>query len=519
MSPVVHRIAFAFLFVTSLPMAMAATTAQIDAARAKGLWWLITHQNGDGRWKNVGGMEVQSTAAAVEAMTNAGVKKGNSYGAAVAWLKNADAPSVDALSRKITALSGVGVNEKTDLDLLLSWKNTPAGSYGLWASYWGAYSQFTTSFPDTPLAFGAIRAGQYTYTNQTNDLANAVYCAILPAQKTDGSWSYFKSQASLPTAPPASPGNILSTAYTVFELQAIRTATGWDAISCGTSYSLVTGINNGISWLLTQKNPDNGFGANGQSTVLETVLAYRALNAVQPANAAIGPALDYLISKQDSVGGSWQNDPLQTGLVLKAFPATVMTDSNNDGIPDAVASLMGNPDARSLVVGNGQSVPGVTIPAVLASTAYLNQPFSISLTAPAGTSPFAWAITTGGLPPGLSLSSTTGSTVSISGAPTAVGNYNFAYTVTDATGASSATIAQIDVLRAPSAPADGDLNGDGVVDVADVALAERIALGLVAPTALQMSHGDVAPAGSPDGVVDAADVARIRRKALGLEAF
>ena len=66
---------------------------------------------------------------------------------------------------------------------------------------------------------------------------------------------------------------------------------------------------------------------------------------------------------------------------------------------------------------------------------------------------------------------------------------------------------------------DGDLNGDGVVDVADVALAERIALGLIVPTATQLAHGDVAPAGAPDGVIDAADVARILRKALGLETF
>lgn len=65
---------------------------------------------------------------------------------------------------------------------------------------------------------------------------------------------------------------------------------------------------------------------------------------------------------------------------------------------------------------------------------------------------------------------------------------------------------------------DGDLNADGIVNVADVALAERMALGLVTPTANQLLHGDVAPAGG-NGVIDAADVARIRRKALGLENF
>ena len=66
---------------------------------------------------------------------------------------------------------------------------------------------------------------------------------------------------------------------------------------------------------------------------------------------------------------------------------------------------------------------------------------------------------------------------------------------------------------------EGDINADGVVDVADVALAERIALGLIVPTTSQLAHGDVAPAGAPEGVVDVSDVARIRRKALGEENF
>lgn len=68
------------------------------------------------------------------------------------------------------------------------------------------------------------------------------------------------------------------------------------------------------------------------------------------------------------------------------------------------------------------------------------------------------------------------------------------------------------------AQGDGDLNGDGLVDVADVALAERIALGLLIATPDQLARADVAPA-TPNGVIDAADVARIRRKALGLEFF
>lgn len=65
---------------------------------------------------------------------------------------------------------------------------------------------------------------------------------------------------------------------------------------------------------------------------------------------------------------------------------------------------------------------------------------------------------------------------------------------------------------------DGDINGDGVVDAADVMLAQQIALGLITPTVSQLAHGDVAPSGG-NGVINAADLVLIRAKALGLISF
>lgn len=70
---------------------------------------------------------------------------------------------------------------------------------------------------------------------------------------------------------------------------------------------------------------------------------------------------------------------------------------------------------------------------------------------------------------------------------------------------------------------DGDINGDGVVDTADVLLAEQIASGLIAPTVSQLAHGDVAPlvngVPAPDGMIDVRDVLIIERKAFGLVNF
>lgn len=82
-----------------------------------------------------------------------------------------------------------------------------------------------------------------------------------------------------------------------------------------------------------------------------------------------------------------------------------------------------------------------------------------------------------------------------------------------------------DPLDPDSKPAvvAGDLSGDGVVDVADLALAERILLGQVSPTADQLARGDVAPLinglSQPDGVFDTGDFLLIQRKALGAVNF
>ncbi|MHB8728228.1 MAG: dockerin type I repeat-containing protein [Sulfuricaulis sp.] len=90
--------------------------------------------------------------------------------------------------------------------------------------------------------------------------------------------------------------------------------------------------------------------------------------------------------------------------------------------------------------------------------------------------------------------------------------YYYVVTAVNAVGGES--VASTPVTGAP-APANGDLNGDGVVDAADVAISERIALGLIVPTAAQLAHSDI----NGDGVIDASDVEHIRRKALGLETF
>ncbi|MFT4614312.1 MAG: hypothetical protein ACI9NT_001457 [Bacteroidia bacterium] len=62
----------------------------------------------------------------------------------------------------------------------------------------------------------------------------------------------------------------------------------------------------------------------------------------------------------------------------------------------------------------------------------------------------------------------------------------------------------------------GDMNGDNLLNILDIALAQRVALGLQSATADQLTpgHGDVNDI--PDGIIDLRDVVTIQRIVLGL---
>jgi hypothetical protein len=91
----------------------------------------------------------------------------------------------------------------------------------------------------------------------------------------------------------------------------------------------------------------------------------------------------------------------------------------------------------------------------------------------------------------------------------------------DANNAGSSSLTAFNETVTP--PHDGDINGDGVVNVVDVMIAEQIAMGLLTPDTGQFAHGDVAPLVSgvpaPDEKIGAADLLIIERKALGLVNF
>jgi len=416
--------------------ASAATQAQIDAARTSGLAWLYQHQQGDGGWGSVPGLAVQSTSAAVNALLNAGVQTGNTYNAAVSRLANVDPSSVDGMSRKLDTLMRTG----TDVSAFASRLQSSRNIYKAWGSLPG----YGYGPADTALALSALLDAVPTYTN--NDVAYALCSAILPTQHTGGGWSYLGGGTGAPAS--ATPGAIIPTAYAILVLQKINT-TRFTGLSCsGTPYTFTTSINNGIAFLLTKQNADNGFGENGTSGALETALAYMAISGVNPAHAALGPARDDLIATQQP-DGSWAGDPFQTALALQSFPATTLTDTAQDGIPDVVKVALGinvndGTSGRALRPGNGQSITGTTAPIALADLT-TNQSASLALTGSGGTPPYSYTLLSGKLPDGMTLASDG----TISGTPTTAGQFNFIYELTDSLGAPFTLAGQITVSATP----------------------------------------------------------------------
>ena len=427
---------------TCLP-ALAATPAQIDSARARGLAWLYQHQQGDGSWSAARGLEVQSTSAALDAFLNAGVSYGNIFNAAVARLGSAKPASTDGLARQLSVLSRAGNDVSTLTTQLQNGRNRLFS--------WGALPGYGSSIADTSLALNTLLDALPTYGN--TELLTALCNTVLPAQNAGGGWTYLALGTSAPTS--VSNPSILPTVYAMLLLQKVNT-TRFTGVTCGnTGYTFSTVINNGITYLLTQKNPDNGFGENGVSGVLETALAYRAIQAVNPAHAALPAAQDYLIANQ-AASGAWANDPLQTALALQTLPITALADADKDGIPDIVEALLGtNPsvaDGRNLRPGNGLGAPGLTVP-VLVSTATFNQLFNATLAASGGTAPYTFKIVGGTLPSGLTLTSSG----QISGTPNTLGAFNFTYEAKDSLNVASTVVGQIQVNDQIAAVSDTDV--------------------------------------------------------------
>jgi hypothetical protein len=420
----------------------------VDTARAAGAAFLIRAQQGDGSWKNAGGLEIQATASALEALDRAGLRNSPFFAAGAAWLANTEPGSIDSEARRIVTLNLAGRAVSVDAQTLAGKRNGPNG-YSF-----GTYPGHGTTLIDTALALNALRVGLSGFTTDGSLVANSL-CPILRAQRANGSWPYVPPTG---TAQDARIGTgLVPTSLVMQELRAFSALYG--GFSCGgISYTLNTVVANAGTWLTSQQNADGGFGERnnqgslGASSVLASAIVLRALNGLSvPPAAAVANARIYLVGQRNAGNGSWQNDAFVTAQVVAALPAATgaqLTDTDRDGIPNVVETPLGtNPnvaDSRGQIPTAGLSQAALTTAAFLAAGTR-GVPFTFDIPA-AGTPPFAFALVTGSPPPGITLEPTG----RLSGTPTIAGSFSFDYSVHDGTGRDATLVGRVDIT-APQA--------------------------------------------------------------------
>lgn len=157
---------------------------------------------------------------------------------------------------------------------------------------------------------------------------------LIEAQNADGGWGLSKGSDS----------NIYMTAKVLIALQGYSD-----------SLNLETAIDNGVAWLKTQQNGDNGFGSDGTSTVYETALVYIAIANIDISASEAQNALTYLLAQQDA-NGSWNDNAYDTAVsILAIYTSMTDTDSDGDGVPDLLDNCPDEPNpAQTNTDGDAQ---------------------------------------------------------------------------------------------------------------------------------------------------------------------
>ena len=193
--------------------------------------------------------------------------------------------------------------------------------------------------------------------------------------------------------------------------------------------------------------------ANGQTGSIAYALTVGVPSlTVQPVSLPSGTGSAPYSAQLTATGG---NAPYSFSLAAGALPPglTLATDGVISGTPTAAGifnftasvtdSTSGTPGTATRAYSLEVLVPTIAISTAVPTVWTLNRPFSLQLQGSGGASPYTFAVASGSLPAGVTLSASG----LLSGVPNVAGNYTFTVSVTDANGFNGTRQIQVGVFR------------------------------------------------------------------------
>jgi large repetitive protein len=338
--------------------------------------------------------------------------------------------------------------------------NSPITSY-IVTPYISGVAQTPVTFDastTTRTLTGLTAGASYTFTvaavnaigtGAASPQSNAVVPYTLPGAPTIGAVTAGDSAATVTWTAPASNGGAAITGYVVTPY-IVGVAQAPQTFNSAATTESVTGLTPGTSY--TFKVAAINAAGTGPASAMSSAVT---VNAGPSLTFAAPPAGEVSIGYSDALTAAGGTGALTWSVSAGSLPPGL---SLNPG----TGVLSGNPTAggsypftvKVTDTAGGTATKGATV--VIAAVPSLSNPpppaaqaavaYSDALTVAGGTGPFTWAVSSSNLPPGLSLSASTGV---ISGTPASAGLYTFAVRVKDSFGLTATQGLSISVATGP----------------------------------------------------------------------
>ncbi len=176
----------------------------------------------------------------------------------------------------------------------------------------------------------------------------------------------------------------------------------------------------------------NGAATGECAGIAGTAAAGTAIT-LQP--CGVGPGTLWIVDSSQAITNSYvplisaTDTNFSTPYVLTSTSTSAGQPLETETLQENSAGTVAGDQLWSLLAGSLPAGPGpLTVTTTSLPVATGGRPYSTSLTAAGGISPYSWSVSSGSLPPGLTLNSSTGQ---ISGTPHVAGTYSFTVTVSD----------------------------------------------------------------------------------------